>query len=49
MTVSECINVDIKGMLGCLTGVGDVCCYVIGIEGCSLKLNGESLTTFSDE
>jgi hypothetical protein len=44
--ISECINVDMKGMLECLTGIGAECCYVLGFEGCTILIEGQPITIF---
>jgi hypothetical protein len=43
---ASCSNYDRKGMVECLTGVGEACCFVLGISGCVILINGEPVTIF---
>jgi hypothetical protein len=43
---ATCSDYDRKGAIECLTGTTDSCCYVLGIDGCSLTINNEVITIF---
>ena len=43
---STCSSYDRKEMIGCLTGAAEQCCYVLGINGCSLMIDNQVVTIF---
>lgn len=43
---ATCNSYDRKGMIGCLTGAAEQCCYVLGVNGCSLMINNQVVTIF---
>lgn len=46
---ATCNDFDRKAMIKCLTDSADTCCFVLGINGCQLLMNGEPVTIFNND
>lgn len=45
---ATCNDYDRKAMIECLTGTGDSCCFVLGINRCVLLMDGQPVTIFQN-